>query len=512
MATLLPEPCLEVPRRPNPGFDPLPHLSQPFHIDPATRSYSHQYANIYFVRLVEQRPIVEKKALEKWGNIKDKPPLLPRILNLMRSQLCYIVGTVYMEMPLKPNVLEDMARDHWLAPPAPQTKFYSAQDAVHLEDESGRVRLVGNAIQKERDREDGGLVTGVIMAALGTETSGGDFEVLDICFSGLPDKLKVDGAPNKAVKSKAKAKGDEDYDMEEAQSGLAESEKTWVALVSGLSIGSSTVAADLKAEMMVEWLVGEMGGPMDQLAGVRIARLIIAGNALAASVKGQDDRKVKCFTNVKKPLFPSHPTKTLATIFSDLLSSSLPIHLIPGPSDPAGATLPQQPLPKILFARKSKTEGLESLTNPAWMAIGGRSFLATGGQTIDDIFKYLPANSRLGMAEMTLIWQHLAPTAPDTLWIYPFPDVDPFIIKHRPDFYVIGNQPEFETTLVGDNDDPTRLILLPSFAQTGTLALVCLETLECKVLSFEVPTWAGDLAKNEDNENGGDDVDMDPLN
>ena len=40
-----------------------------------------------------------------------KPPLLPRILNVQRSQLCYIVGTVYMDMPLKPNVLEDMARD-----------------------------------------------------------------------------------------------------------------------------------------------------------------------------------------------------------------------------------------------------------------------------------------------------------------------------------------------------------------------------------------------------------------
>ena len=37
--------------------------------------------------------------------------MLPRILNLQRSQLCYIVGTVYLDMPLKPNVLEDMARN-----------------------------------------------------------------------------------------------------------------------------------------------------------------------------------------------------------------------------------------------------------------------------------------------------------------------------------------------------------------------------------------------------------------
>jgi hypothetical protein len=43
------------------------------------------------------------------------------------------------------------------------------------------------------------------------------------------------------------------------------------------------------------------------------------------------------------------------------------------------------------------------------------SLLGTGGQTIDDIFKYLPSTSRLGMAKRTLEWRHVAPTAPDTL-------------------------------------------------------------------------------------------------
>lgn len=181
-------------------------------------------------------------------------------------------------------------------------------------------------------------------------------------------------------------------------------------------------------------------------------------------------KRQKRFNSTSKPLFPNHPTKTLATLFADLLSSSLPIHLIPGPSDPAGATLPQQPLPKILFGGKAKTEGLECETNPTWMEVGGRryvsfsslsssrkrkkklnrySFLTTGGQAIDDIFKYVPGNSRLGMTQRTLEWRHMAPTAPDTLWIYPFPDTDPFIMNYRPDVYIVGNQPEFETTIIG---------------------------------------------------------------
>lgn len=154
--------------------------------------------------------------------------------------------------------------------------------------------------------------------------------------------------------------------------------------------------------------------------------------------------------------------------------------------------MPQQPVPKVMLGGK-KMEGLECLTNPTWMEAGSRSFLVSGGQTIDDVFKYLPGKSRLAMTKRTLEWRHVAPTAPDTLWIYPFPDVDPFLIRHRPDVYIIGNQPEFETMLVAGPENPTRILLLPAFSTTGTVALVCLETLEVKRLEFEVPPWVGDV-------------------
>lgn len=44
-----------------------------------------------------------------------------------------------------------------------------------------------------------------------------------------------------------------------------------------------------------------------------------------------------------------------------------------------------------------------------------RSFLGTSGQPLDDIFKYLEGEDRLGMAERTLEWGHISPTCPDTL-------------------------------------------------------------------------------------------------
>ncbi len=48
-----------------------------------------------------------------------------------------------------------------------------------LEDESGRIRLVGDVLKGKN------LVTGIIIGALGAETPEGDFEVVDICFTGL---------------------------------------------------------------------------------------------------------------------------------------------------------------------------------------------------------------------------------------------------------------------------------------------------------------------------------------
>lgn len=71
--------------------------------------------------LWRQRPACGGKASKASDNcltptrashrIKGNPVLVPKVLEVEKSQLCYIVGTVYMDMPLKPNVMEDIARD-----------------------------------------------------------------------------------------------------------------------------------------------------------------------------------------------------------------------------------------------------------------------------------------------------------------------------------------------------------------------------------------------------------------
>lgn len=120
-------------------------------------------------------------------------------------------------------------------------------------------------------------------------------------------------------------------------------------------------------------------------------------------------------------------------------------------------------------------------------AVTTRRLLINSGQPLNDMFKYVatPPATRLSLVEATLHWRHIAPTAPDTLWCHPYFTDDPFVIKHTPDIYVVGNQPKLATKLVGDGEKrQCRLVLLPSFAETGVLVLVNLFDLAIRVVRF----------------------------
>lgn len=41
----------------------------------------------------------------------DKAQMAHRVLDVRQGELCWVVGTVYMEMGLKPNILDDIAKE-----------------------------------------------------------------------------------------------------------------------------------------------------------------------------------------------------------------------------------------------------------------------------------------------------------------------------------------------------------------------------------------------------------------
>ncbi|KAF8526816.1 hypothetical protein JB92DRAFT_1038558 [Gautieria morchelliformis] len=75
--------------------------------------------------------------------------MVPMVLDVVKDELCWIFGSVYMDVSLQPNILEDIQRD---------------VTAV-LGDECGRISLVGERLAPEQ------YVTRIIMAAPGIETT-----------------------------------------------------------------------------------------------------------------------------------------------------------------------------------------------------------------------------------------------------------------------------------------------------------------------------------------------------
>ncbi|KAI0262892.1 hypothetical protein BC834DRAFT_889496 [Gloeopeniophorella convolvens] len=477
-----PTPISRLPTVILPSTDSTPS----FTINAINKSFKHQYANIYFVRLRLLRTFVEKEALRKWRTVAGSPQLVSRVLDVLKGQLCYVVGTVYMDMPLKPNVLEDVGRDHSMPAPLPPLKIHSEDDHIMLEDESGRIQLVGKNLTIAQ------LMTGVIAGVLGAETNTGEFEVVDLCFPGM--------APQEGE--------DDEMDVDELVAAPAEEE--YVAFLSGLDVGSSR-ASEAQLQMLVEYVTGESGNPEGQSFASQISRLIVLGNSLAPlgpigapNEEEKEDRKPRRLGNDTASFSP-HPIQNLSAHLHDL-SKSVPLHVLPGETDPSGTILPQQALPRAMFGTASNYTSFSCETNPAYIRLAPgklgddgdvdptsfrssgrtsvRTILATSGQPLNDMSKYVPTapTTRLNLAEATLRWRHIAPTAPDTLWCHPFFTLDPFIIAQTPDIYAIGCQPRFGTRLVDDGKRKCRVVLVPSFAETGVLVLVGLRSLGVRIV------------------------------
>ncbi|KAI0083974.1 DNA polymerase alpha/epsilon subunit B-domain-containing protein [Irpex rosettiformis] len=517
-----------------------PEGTPSFSISGQDKSFKHQYANIYFMRLHALRRFVEQKAKRRWAELDGNPVFVPRVLDVEKSQLSYVIGTVYMDMPLKPNVLDDIARDHSIPSPPPRQKYFSAEDDIMLEDESGRIRLVGDRLKSAR------LVTGVIIGALGIETNSGDFEVVDICFPGM--------APQQSSAPLSAEGGD--VSMEADASSTIDQDE-WIAIVSGLDVGAPSWA-DGQLQLLAEYLSGEAGGSEEQLGASRISRLIIAGNSLASLMteteETEKDRKSRRYGQ-ETSTFSPHPIHNLTAYLTDI-ARSMPIHLLPGPSDPTGTLLPQQPLPRAMFGGASQYSTFSCETNPTYLHLASgtrgeerceeespstgkpstskskstpktngktkpsistshssgpshtsnslptytRTLLVHSGQPLHDLLRYLPSPpvSPLSIAEATLKWRHLAPTAPDTLWCHPFLHHEPFVLTETPDLYIVGNMDKFKTKLVVEDEDGDgserseggrkrcRVVLVPKFSESGVVVLVNLRTLKVRTVCLAV--------------------------
>ncbi|KAL2215546.1 putative DNA polymerase delta subunit 2 [Thermoascus aurantiacus ATCC 26904] len=500
------------------------------------RHYQQQYGDMYFLRLARLKPAVEEIAKEAWEGFSiagEKARRVERVLDVRQGELCWVAGTVYMDMPLKPNILDDLARDHFTAAPPPRHTYIDPSNPgltqIMLEDESGRVRLTGNLLRSTH------LVTGAVIAALGTENANGDFEVIDI---------KVPDFPRQPRRWERDDHADPDSKQKRIQ-GHGNGKGKKIAFVSGLGI-TGTSSDTLALELLTDYLLGytgTSGGDRDDSPPCpsKISRLIIAGNSLGETVtakaaaadddSGTAKKKAPKKYGYDASAYNPSPITQLDSFLSEILPS-IPVTLMPGENDPANVSLPQQEIHRAMFPRaraycsgarpgddNAEPGWFDNVTNPWEGDVEGWRFWGSSGQNVDDVLRYLDfsdedgnvtgdagdADARLRVMEAMLRWRCAVPTAPDTLWCYPFQTNDPFVLQSCPHVFFAGNQPQFKTAVIesdstfrlnGTDTEMTdaaaedslgprvRLLLIPKFHETGELVLMDAETLEVEVVKF----------------------------
>ncbi|CAM9627762.1 unnamed protein product [Scytosiphon promiscuus] len=438
------------------------------------KSFTQQFSHVYNKRLLGLKAAVRQAAEKRWckeGDEGNGVKFVDRLVNMKEGDQWVVIGTTYKAMKLRPSILNEFREDRGIsmAVVVPVGSFTSEDDSLVLEDESGRVSVSGSGIQCDS------LVSGMVIAVKGTVKGSGEMVVDDWCPAGLPPPVPP---PSK------KPTGS-------------------VLLVSGLQVGGRH--DPLLVSLLVDFVAGYLGGAEDQEAtSARIGRVIVCGDSVAApsaellsAGTGPSKR-----LNAEQQRLVASPMKELDNILA-LLAAAAPVDVMPGESDPANYTLPQQPLHPCLLRNASRFGSLKRVTNPHEAKIGGRVFLGSSGQPLKDMERYTTSETEAASAkpaclrrlEETLEWRHMAPTAPETLGCYPFVTEDPFIIEECPDVFFAGNQPQFATSLLETpGSHKARMVCVPAFSSTGQAALLDLETLECTPLNFSSAFGAADDA------------------
>jgi DNA polymerase delta subunit 2 len=419
-----------------------------------TQVFRNQFAALYGQRLAQMRAGVLAAARQQWATLGADVTWANSILGIPNDARCVVIGTIYKNMALKPNILDEYhAREvrargrmerhiaaanrpptppfsrtqNYEAPPPARSKYNDdAADRLELEDGSGRVALAGPGLPVAH------LVSGVVVALLGAENELGEFVVEDVCFRGLAPPATATGTTTATT--------------------TASATDPCVCLVSGLDVHAEHADALLPLSLFLDFVGGRSGSVAEHALAARIVRVVVAGNVIAgaAAADAAADQARFRLKNTE-PESVKHVRRADALLAQ--LAAAVPTDVMPGAHDPANAIVPQQPLHAALFPRAAALATLQGVPNPYACSIGGVAVLGTSGQGVDDVYRFAAIEDRLAILEGTLQWGHLFPTAPDTLPCYPHTAADPFVIDACPGIYFAGNQPAFAAkTITGPHE------------------------------------------------------------
>lgn len=312
----------------------LSTCSSTFDFPNSSKNFNKQYAAIYFTRLTHLRPTVLATAQQtatspKYSHLHqagETPKVCLRVPDIQPDRYCIVAGTIYKEMKLKPCILEEYNKTaHGSANSMAGQVYISPDDSLVLEDEYGRVSLVGSS-EKLNIRQ---MMSGLVVAVLGREVPGGKFEVEEVFYPGLAPQKPF---PQSVMASSANVE--------------SKSPAAYLLCVSGLCFGRPG-QDPMPVQLLMDYVSGLLGSSSDQESSARIVRVLIGGNSLHRFEK----KKTRDFSREETDSAEiGKPLKELDLLLTQI-AAAVPVDIIPGDQDPSNFTLPQQPFHRCLFPR-----------------------------------------------------------------------------------------------------------------------------------------------------------------
>jgi DNA polymerase delta subunit 2 len=257
------------------------------------------------------------------------------------------------------------------------------------------------------------LVTGVVIALKGQISDIGEFVVNDHLFSY--EVQPVDELTEYSTSSFRSLE-------------TAPVDGKYLLFLSGLQIGiaSDNHVNDVAIQLLVDFLSGKYGDENFAKLASRISRVIIAGDSV---VHPDNESYRERFSSHKHRESLANPSKQLDLWLAQLLSS-VQVDIMPGSSDPANISLPQQPFHSCLFPHSSRYNTFERVSNPNQFKIDNVEVLGHSGQPVSDIVRQTYTGETAGMASEEPEYVPLQVTETvDTMDIDEAVDMDPKPVK-----------------------------------------------------------------------------------
>lgn len=258
------------------------------------------------------------------------------------------------------------------------------------------------------------LVTGITIALLGTDIGNGKFQIDEHMFCGFRSQIELPII----------------------------NDDTYLVFLSGLDfVNYEKVLPSL--EIFMQRISGVFGD-LENIS--KIVRIIITGNSIRNVAQ-----KYKPTISLTSRIPTSTDSIEAVKVFDHFLANLceyIDVDVMPGENDPSNHILPQKQMHYCMFPESSVYNTLNLVPNPYFCALEDVKIIGSSGQPIKDILCYSEIEDPLEALENCLKWNHLAPTAPDTLGCFPYYDKDPFILEECPHVFFAGNQEKFATKIV----------------------------------------------------------------